>query len=164
MKHLSTAALLALLPTLAFAEAPSPLGASGGKFGDWTAATFGTGAATVCYAFTTPQISKPNWKTRGKAMLTVTERSGVRDEVTLTPGYTYPQKATVSLTIGKQNLPFYISGGTAFTTDGAQIIAAFRKADSATAKSTGPHGHPVEDQFSLTGFSAAYAAITHACP
>ncbi len=164
MKYLPTAALLALLPTLALAAAPTPLGANGGKFGDWTAATYGTGAAKICYAFTTPQISKPNWKSRGKVMLTVTERQGSRDEVSLTAGYAYPKTASVKLTIGTTPFDFYTQGANAFTTQGPAVVAAFKAADSASSKGTGPKGKPVEDTFSLTGFSAAYKAISAACP
>lgn len=163
MKYILTA-LAILLPGLAMAGTPSPLGTSNGSFGAWTAATYGRGSAEICYAFTNVQISKPNWKSRGKVMLTVTERSGLRDEVTLTPGYAYPKAANVGLAIGKQTFPFYTSGGTAFTESGTQIVSAFRAANSASATSTGPKGKPVVDQFSLTGFSAAYEAISHACP
>ncbi|MBB5372533.1 invasion associated locus B family protein [Acidocella aromatica] len=164
MKYLPIAALLAVLPTLALADAPAPLGANGGKFGNWTAATYGTGAAKICYAFTTPQISKPNWKSRGKVMLTVTQRHGSRDEVSLTAGYAYPKTASVKLTVGTTPFDFYTSGANAFTSSGTAVVTAFKSADSAATKGTGPKGKPVEDSFSLTGFSAAYKAISAACP
>ena len=164
MKHLPLAAALALLPALALADSPAPLGANGGKYGDWTAATYGTGAAKICYAFTTPKSSKPDWKSRGKVMLTVTERQGSRDEVTLTPGYTYLKAATVSLKIGTAPFAFYTQGANAFTASGGAVVTAFKAGDAVEATGTGPHGHPVVDSFSLTGFSAAYKAITTACP
>jgi hypothetical protein len=164
MKYLPTAALLALLPTFALADSPAPLGANGGKFGNWTAATYGTGAAKICYAFTTPQISKPNWKSRGKVMLTVTQRHGSRDEVALTSGYAYPKNASVKLTVGTAPFDFYTSGANAFASSGSAVVAAFKSADSAVTKGTGPKGKPVEDTFSLGGFSAAYKAISAACP
>ena len=136
-----------MLPTLAFADAPTPLGANGGKFGDWTAATFGTGAAKICYAFTTPQISKPNWKSRGKVMLTVTERQGTRDEVTLTAGYTYPKGASVTLSVGKASFDFYTSGDNAFTSSGTAVVGGaqergFRRHQGGRA-ARAPGGRPV---------------------
>jgi len=163
MKQLCTV-LAILLPVSAFAASPSTLGPDGGKFGAWTAAVSGSGDSAVCYAFTTPLISKPNWKSRARVMLTVTERSDARDEITLTPGYAYPKKAKVALTVGTQNFPFYVDSGTAFTDDSTAILAALHKADAADAKSTGPKGKPVADKFSLDGFSAAYKAILTACP
>jgi invasion protein IalB len=164
MKYLPTAALLALLPAFALADSPAPLGAKGGKFGDWTAATYGTGASKICYAFTTPQISKPNWKSRGKVMLTVTQRHGSHDEVSLTSGYAYPKSASVKLSIGTAPFDFYTQGANAFAVNGAAVVAAFKTGDAATTKGTGPKGKPVEDNFSLTGFSSAYKAISTACP
>lgn len=164
MRYLPTAALLALLPTFALADTPTPLGANGGKFGDWTAATYGTGAAKICYAFTTPQISKPNWKSRGKVMLTVTQRHGSHDEVALTSGYAYPKNASVKLTIGTAPFDFYTQGANAFAANGNAVVTAFKTGDAATAKGPGPKSKPVEDNFFLSGFSAAYKAISAACP
>jgi len=164
MKYLPTAALLAAFPAIAFADQPSPLGANGGKFGNWTAATYGTGAAKICYAFTTPQLSKPSWKTRGKVMLTVTQRHGSHDEVSLTSGYAYPKTASVKLTIGTTPFDFYTQGSNAFASSGTAVVAAFKNGDSAATKGTGPKGKPVEDNFSLSGFAAAYKAISAACP
>jgi invasion protein IalB len=159
------AALFFIAPSLAFAaDGPVALGSNNGAFGDWTAATYGSGAAKICYAFTVAQTSKPEIKKRGQVMLTVTERVGTRDEVTLSAGYTYPPSAQVTLTIGTTPISFYTQGGTAFTTSGAQAISAFRGGAAAEAVSTGPHGHPVTDDFSLKGFSGAYSAIAAACP
>jgi invasion protein IalB len=155
--------LAIFLPALAMADSPAALGPSGGKFGDWTAASYGTGSVKVCYAFTDAQSSKPNWKSRGKVMLTVTQRAGIRDEVTLAAGYTYLKDAKVQLSVGSKSFDFYTEGGNAFTSSGAGAVAAFINGNAATATSTGPHGHPVKDQFSLTGFSGAYKAISTAC-
>ena len=140
------------------------LGGDKGKFGDWTAATYGTGAAKVCYAFTPAQHSKPALHSRGDVLLTVSERAGVRDEVTVSAGYTYPKAAKVTLKAGSGVVAFYTQGATAFTDNGAGAVAAFRNGASAETVSTGPHGKPVTDDFSLKGFSGAYHQIVSACP
>ena len=162
-------AILAILAPIsaacpALADAPTPLGPNAGVFGNWRAATYGTGAAKTCYAFTKPQISKPNWKTRGLVMLTVTERQGSRDEISLTPGYIYPKAAVISMRIGKTSIQFSVQGNVAFTSSTSAALAGFAAQDVAVAKSTGPRHKPVEDTFSLTGYSAAYKAIAQACP
>ncbi|MDE8347361.1 MAG: invasion associated locus B family protein [Acidocella sp.] len=158
--------LMAMLtPMTALAAAvPQALGPNAGKFGDWTAATLGSGPAKICYAFTSASASKPVIAKRGPVMLTVTERAGARDEVTLNAGYKYPANAKVSLSVGTAVIDFYTQSETAFTTGGADAVAAFKVGAAAQAVSTGPHGHDVTDDFSLTGFSGAYAAITAACP
>jgi hypothetical protein len=158
-------ALFFLAPTLAFAAGgPTALGPNGGKFGNWTAATYGSGADKACYAFTNATHSDPAIGKRGTVMLTVTERHGVHDEVTLSAGYTYPKDAKVTLSVNGQPTDFYTQGNTAFTSDGHGVVAAFRNGASAEAQGTGPHGHTVTDDFSLAGFSDAYNAISTACP
>ncbi|HTQ71490.1 MAG TPA: invasion associated locus B family protein [Acidocella sp.] len=164
MKSLLASSILALLPAAALAAGPSALGPNGGKFGTWTAATIGSGDAKICYAFTTPQLSKPNWKSRGKVMLTVTNRAGSHDEVTITAGYDYPKDAKVSLAVGSTSVDFYTQKNIAFTSSGADAVAALKVGNSAASTGPGPHGHPVVDQFSLSGFSGAYKAISSACP
>jgi len=163
MRVLLTCLLLAV-PAAALADGPAALGPNGGKYGDWTAATFGSGADKICYAFTTASASKPEIKSRGPVLLTVTERAADRDEVTIGAGYTYPKDAAPALSIGTTTINFYTQGGTAFTTDGGEAVAAFRAGDSAEAVGPGPHGHPVHDSFSLTGFNGAFHAISAACP
>jgi hypothetical protein len=164
MKSISAALILLAsiaAPAAAMADAgPQPLG----TFGDWTAASYGSGAGKACYAFTTAKTSSPALKKRGAVMLTVTQRPSAHNEVTLSSGYTYPKNPTVTLTIGANNIAFYTSGATAFTANGAAAVAAFQAGSTAAAKSSGPHATSITDNFSLTGFSGAYSAITKACP
>jgi hypothetical protein len=158
-------ALFFLAPTLAFAAGgPTALGPNNGKFGNWTAATYGEGADKACYAFTSATHSDPAIAKRGAVMLTVTERHGVHDEVTLTAGYTYPKNAKVTVSVNNQPIDFYTQGDTAFTANGHGAVDAFRHGDGAEAQGTTPRGHMVTDDFSLGGFSDAYNAITSACP
>ena len=151
-------------PLSARADTPSPLGPNKGIFGDWTAASYGTGADKVCYAFTKPQSSKPTLAGRGLAMLTVTQRHASHDEISLTPGFTYPKKAVVSLTVGKSKIPFYVQDSVAFTDNVTEALAGFARESDATAIATGPKGKKISDKFSLSGFSSAYKEITKACP
>jgi hypothetical protein len=151
---------LCLLPLSAVAAAaPHSLG----SFGAWTAATYGSGTDKACYAFTPAKNSSPALSKRGQVMLTVTERASAADEVTLSAGYVYPKNPKVTLTVGSSAINFYTSGQTAFTTAGAQAVAAFQAGAMAVAKSSGPNGTTVTDSFSLAGFSGAYAAIKKAC-
>jgi hypothetical protein len=159
MKTLFTTLAL-IAPTAALAAAPTPLG----TFGDWTAATYGTGGEKACYAFTTAQTSAPTIPGRGAAMLVVTERKTGHDEVTLSAGFTYPAKPTVTLDIDGNDISFYTQGQTAFTTSGGAAISDFQQGSLAKATSSAPGGVTVIDNFSLAGFSAAYTAITTACP
>lgn len=159
MKFALALALL-LAPAFALAAGPQSLGI----FGDWTAATYGSGGAKACYAFTPAKSSSLALPKRGAVLLTVTQRKAASDEVTLAAGYTYPKSPTVTLTVGTSVLEFYTAGQTAFTSGGKQAVAAFQAGTTALAKSSGPDGVTIVDNFSLKGFSGAYGAIRKACP
>jgi invasion protein IalB len=163
--------LLSLAPPAAAApkhhapakEAPSKAKQLG-KFDDWTAVTREEGGQTVCYAFTYPTASAPKLSGRGKPVLTVTERSSGRDAVAFSAGFAFAANAETNLQVEQTSLPFYTAGRFAFARDGAAAVEAFRKGREATMRSPVPRGAPVSDTFSLNGFSAAYDAITKACP
>ena len=170
----NTLALLAFLlamPTLAQAVAHKPEQKGPpppkelGKFDDWIAATHEESGVTVCYAFVAAKNSAPALANRGQVVLTVTQRPTGRDAVAITAGYIYPKNATVTMQVGTTGFDFYTSGGDAFARDGHAVVAAFQKGETALTRSPSPReGQLVADTYSLRGFSAAYAAITKACP
>ena len=149
-----------LLPAIAQAAAPKPLG----SFEDWQAATFGQGPQTVCYAFTHVQTSAPDLSGRGTVMLTVTQRPGARDEVSIATGIAYAKNAAVSVQAAAATLDFYTAARAAYARDGHASVVAFQKAATAVVTSPRPKGPAVVDTFSLRGFNAAYKAIDKACP
>jgi invasion protein IalB len=53
----------------------------------------------------------------------------------------------------------------AFFAGTQELIGAFRRGRDAVARTTAPNGRGnVTDTFSLSGFTAAYEAISRACP
>lgn len=163
MKRVLT--ILAILtPLAAMAEAPAPLGPNGGKYGDWTAASYGSGPTKICYAFVLPKSSNPVLAKRGLTMLTVTQRPGSTDQVSFTPGFTYPATAAADMQIGRIHFPLYVANNVALTDNVTQAMIMFDRETYALVTSTGPNGKRYEDLFSLSGFSASYKAIAQACP
>ncbi len=152
------------------AEAAAPAASNGpnpaplGVFADWTAATYVQGGQTVCYAFTRPTSSTPALPGRGQVLLSVTERSGARDEAALSAGFAYAKGAQVTVTVGRTSLALYTAGDAAFARDGAAAVRVFKIGYTAVAHSPNPHGGTVTDSFSLRGFTDAYNAIVKACP
>lgn len=147
-------------PAHAKADGPKALGI----FDDWQAATSGEGAQMVCYAFTRPKSSTPKLAGRGEVLLTVTQRAKLRDAVSLGAGFAYPAKAEVKVKVDATELDFYTAQRSAFARDGHAAVAAFQKGNHAVAQSPEAKASMVTDTFSLRGFSAAYAAISKACP
>jgi hypothetical protein len=135
-----------------------------GHFDPWIAATHDEDGQMVCYAFTYATVSAPNLPGRSRVVLTVTERPSGRDAVAISAGFPYAQGAEVTMQVDQKALPFYTSGRSAFARDGRQVVAAFERGRSATARSPGPRGVEIADTFSLHNFAQAYAAITKACP
>ena len=136
-----------------------------GKFDEWIAATHQESGQTACYAFVRAGHSAPALPGRGDVILTVTERPTGRDAVAISAGFNYAPSAAVTVQVGTTGLDFYTSKSDSFARDGKASIAAFQKGDEALARSPGPRaGEVVVDTFSLHGFTAAYAAITKACP
>ena len=161
---LLSAALGALLAVPAIAQQRGA--ASGpqrlGDFQDWTAAVHSEGGQRVCYAFTRASRTEPQ---RDNVILTVTHRSASRDQVALSAGYAYPRNAAVTVSVGQTQLAFYTSTNSAFARDGRAAVAAFRGGAQAVARGPRAGGRgTATDTFSLTGFTAAYEAISRECP
>jgi invasion protein IalB len=135
-----------------------------GTFDDWTAATHQEAGQPVCYAFTRVQNSIPAVAGRGPVSLTVTQRVSGRDAVAIEAGFPYAPNATVNVQADQTGLDFYTHQRAAFARNGRDAVAAFRASSRAIARSPGPHDATVTDTFSLKGFTAAYDAISKACP
>jgi hypothetical protein len=169
--------LLIVMPALAQQGAPAaskkkPVAAAPkgegpkaiGKFDDWTAATHQEAGQLVCYAFTRAQSSIPTLAGRGQVILTVTQRVSGRDALAMEAGFPFAPNATVTVQADQTGLEFYTAQRAAFARNGRAAVAALSGAGRAIARSPGPREAKVTDTFSLKGFSAAYAAISKACP
>ncbi len=138
-----------------------------GTWDKWAAATHPEGGQLVCYAFTRATSSTPAIPGRDDVVLTVTERPGSRDAVAISAGYAYPKDAPrdagVEAQVEGTKLPFYTAGRSAFARDDKAAVAAFQKGREVVVHAPAPKGQ-VTDNFSLRGFSGAYAAIIKECP
>ncbi|MBW6397055.1 invasion associated locus B family protein [Roseomonas sp. HJA6] len=134
-----------------------------GEFGQWTAAVHQEQGQKLCYAFT--RASRMS-HARTDVMLMVTHRGRTRNEVALAAGYIYPRNARVTVSVGREALPFQADGTAAFARDSQAAVAAFRRGSEAIARGPRRAGRSgtVTDTFSLRGFTAAYNAITRECP
>lgn len=144
------------------ADGPQQLGA----FNAWTAATLAENGQRVCYAFARAARSQGAPGGRGTVTLTVAHRPNGRDQVALSAGYALARNATSELEVGEAKHRSYgVVQSSAFFADGAELVSAFRRGREAVARTPGPNARgTVTDTFPLSGFSAAYDAITRACP
>ena len=67
--------------------------------------------------------------------------------------------------IGGADLPFYTAGSTAAARDGGMVVSAMRSGREMLLRGPGANGRgATSDTFSLSGFTAAYEAISKECP
>lgn len=131
-----------------------------GSYQSRGAATHREASGKVCYAFT-QAVGTPT----PDSVLVVAHRPRGRNLVALRIGLVLRRNAKVTITAGSTDLRFDTAEGTAFARDGLAAVAAFRKERVAVTRSSLANGRStVRRTLSLMGFSAAYAAVTRACP
>ncbi len=125
---------------------------------DWTVFTHDG----LCYIGSTPQ----NMAKDGKAYLLVTHRGANVDEVSAAIGTAYKPGAEVTLVTGKGNMSLFSQNDMAWAKDAAtdkRIVDAFKKSGNLRLKATGGDDKAVEQKYSLSGFTTAYARMKALC-
>lgn len=151
--------LVLLLPSAAAAEAVEV-----GVYGDWRAYTEGA----TCYLGAEPKKAEGKYKLRDQPYVLVSHRPGDKSlgVVRIIAGYTYKPGSETDVAIGDKSFRLFTDGGDAWArnarTDRA-LVAAMKAGKAMTVKGTSSRGTLTTDTYSLTGFTAAYAAIGKAC-
>ncbi len=158
--------LLMALSGVAHAEGePQQIGA----FNDWLAYSYDAADSKVCYVSSTPTASEPKNAKRDPAFFLITHMPGrkppVRGEVSTIIGYPFKEGQIVKLTIDEQSYEMFSKGDTAWVDTGTdkKIVAAMKAGKSLKVEGTSWRGTQTVDTYSLSGISAALAAIDKAC-
>ena len=158
--------LMTVFSGLALAEGePRQIGA----FDDWVAYSYDAADSKVCYVSSTPKASEPKNAKRDPAFFLVTHMPGrkppVRGEVSTIIGYPFKEGQPVKLTIDDQSFEMFSKGDTAWVDTGSdkKIVAAMKAGKSLKVEGTSWRGTETVDTYSLSGISAALAAIDKAC-
>lgn len=139
-----------------------------GTYESWTASMFSDGKGKVCYLHSNPVKSAGKYKKRGDTYIQVTHRTKekIRDEVSVTAGYTYRKDSSVTAEIDGQKRTLFTAGGTAWSDDAKAdraLVKAMRAGRELVIKGTSGRGTLTVDRYSLKGFTAAHNAINKAC-
>lgn len=140
-----------------------------GEFDAWVAYSYDAADSKVCYVSSTPRSSEPKNAKRDPAFFLVTHMPGrkppVRGEVSTIIGYPFKEGQTVKLTIDDADYEMFSKGDTAWVDTGTdkKIVAAMKAGKSLKVAGTSWRGTQTEDTYSLSGISAALAAIDKAC-
>lgn len=143
-----------------------------GAFRDWDAfVTTQSNGQKTCYMISSPKSSQASraGATRGDIYMTVSHRPafGVTGEVNVVVGYPIRQGSDAVLRVdGGTRIEFFTEGSGAWAydpADDAKTIAALRRGNRLVVNATSQRGTNTTDSYSLSGFTAAYNAITAAC-
>ena len=141
-------------------------GAAVAQFGDWGVFTSTTQRGKVCYAASQPKTRAPGNLSRDPAFFFLTSRPGenVRNEVSLTLGFTLRGDATV--TIGSTSFAMYTQAQGAWIKNAGEeqrMVQAMRAGSQLTVRSTSSRGNVTTDTYSLSGLSQALDRVAQEC-
>ena len=159
-----TTLMLMLAISIAHAQASAP--ASTHK--DWEAHVYNEGANRQCFMTSIPKTLKGDYdrNNRDETRVYLTHRANFRDEISVFAGYRYRANSEVVFDIDGKKFKLYIDGSYAwgFENQGPAIIKAMKRGHKLTVTGISSRGNTTIDIYSLSGFTAAYAAIGKLCP
>jgi len=172
VKSMVMAAVLGLLPVSAPVDAQQESRRHLGSYRDWDAFVYGTGAKRTCHMISVPKSSSASRKNvrRGDIYFMVSHRPeyGVVGEVSAVMGYPIRQGSTAVFNVdrGRKRMEFFTEGSGAWAydpKDDAAAVAAMKRGSGLVMTAKSQRGTSTTDRYSLSGFTAAYNAISKAC-
>ena len=139
-----------------------------GKFKDWEAMIIVEQTGKVCFAQSAPVLQAPKSNIR-EARMFVSFRPGekINNEISITGGYEFNNKNTITATSGKSKYKFDIAQeGFAWIADNKlenKMIKTMKKGSRIMITGYNQKGSQTIDHYSLLGFTKAYNAAKTSC-
>jgi hypothetical protein len=139
-----------------------------GKFKDWETMIIVEQTGKVCFAQSAPVLQAPKSNIR-EARMFVSFRPGekVNNEISITGGYEFNNKNTITATSGKSKYKFDIAQeGFAWIADNKlenKMIKTMKKGSRIMITGYNQKGSQTIDHYSLLGFTKAYNAAKTSC-
>ena len=139
-----------------------------GKFKDWESFKLLENEKKICFAQSVPVLKAPKSFERDPSRLFVTFRpsENIKDEVSVTSGYTFQKKMPVRAKSGKKVFDFFSQGEFAWISEDEEekkFIKAMKKASRVMITGKTELGKKTTDHYSLMGFTKAYNAAKKNC-
>lgn len=140
-----------------------------GSYRDWDAfLTRKEDGSRECYMISKAKSKSPANVDHGDVYIAVSQFPALkrRDEVNLVAGFSFGKNTEVRIGLGGGTYRMFIEGSGAWLRtprEDQQLVAAMKRGSSLTAHGTSARGTNVSYSFSLSGFTAAYNAISGAC-
>ena len=139
-----------------------------GKFKDWEVMVLIDDSGITCFAQSKPVLQAPK-KNKREARLFVSFRPNekISDEISITSGYEYNKKNSITAKSGKKKFKFDISQDNfAWIADQKierKMIRAMKAGSRIMITGYNQKGSQTIDHYSLMGFSKAYNAAKKSC-
>lgn len=168
MKKLLSVLTISFAASFGVANA-SPTPTALGEYNDWIAYSYKDGSGTVCYMASTPKKDEGKYSKRGDIYVVITHRPKDKSfgVVNFVAGYDYKAGAPVTVKIGKKTIDKLFTDkdkAWAISDDvDKDLVETMKKGDRMLVSGTSSKGTVTKDTYSLSGFGAAYKAITAKC-
>jgi len=139
-----------------------------GKFKDWETMVIKNDTQFVCFAQSKPVLQSPKKNPR-EARLFVSFRPNkkILDEISITAGYEFNKKNSITAKSGKSKYKFDISQeGFAWLADDKEekkMIKSMKRGSRIMITGYNQEGSQTIDHYSLLGFTKAYGAAKKSC-
>ena len=140
-----------------------------GSFRDWDAVLIERdNGEKYCMMISMPKRSDPTNVSHGDIYMTVTHRPRrkVRDEINFVADYDLRVGSEATGTIASTRYNMFTEGKNAWhytQEDDARMVNSMKRGSALVMRATSARGTNTTYRFSLTGFTAAYNAISAAC-
>ncbi len=137
-------------------------------FKAWTAFAQTEGGKKVCFVGSAPEKAEGKYKKREDPYVLVTHRPAEKSVgvVSVGAGYTYKKGSEVEINIDGQRFTLFTDAGSAWAYDSKAdraLVRAMKGGLSMIVAGMSARGTLTTDTYSLSGFTAAYDAVTKAC-
>ena len=140
-----------------------------GKFKDWESFVLLQDGNKTCFAQSIPVVRAPKKLKREPSRLFVSFRpeENIKNEISVTNGYEFKQKAPISAKSGKKTFDLFSKGGRfAWVVDNgdeARLIVTMKKASRIMIIGNSAKGAQTTDHNSMMGFTKAYNTAKKNC-
>ena len=139
-----------------------------GKFKDWETFVLSQEGNKICFAQSIPVVRAPKKLKREPSRLFVSFRpnENIKNEISLTNGYEFKQKAPVSAKSGKKSYDLFSKGRFAWVVDSKdeiKLIMTMKRASRLMIIGNTNKGAQTTDHYSMMGFTKAYNTAKKNC-
>ena len=139
-----------------------------GKFKDWESFILSKDGNKTCFAQSIPILRAPKKFARDPSRLFISFRpkENIKDEISVTSGYEFKAKGTVTAKSGKKTYDLFSKGRFAWVVDNedeAKLIKIMKKASRLMIIGNTSKGNQTTDHYSMMGFTKAYNTAKKSC-